>query len=223
MPLKAKLTRVDNAYERLKSEILKGELPAGFQAPEPELADRLGMSRTPVREALIRLEAERLVHLVPRRGARVLPVERRDLCEIFEILAVLGALAAAKAARKNDDAEALEEMASVVDDAEAAVSTRDMEAWARHDDRFHRLVAKAGDNARLAEEVNRLLNESFRAHMVLLRLSAPYVRIAGKHRSVLDAIREGDEEAAYSATHAFRLASLKSLKEVLETSGLTQV
>ena len=85
MPTKARSTRVDNAYERLKTEILNGQLPPGFQAPEPDIATRLGMSRTPVREALIRLEADGLVDLVPRRGAKVLPISLQDICEIYQI------------------------------------------------------------------------------------------------------------------------------------------
>ena len=98
MLAKAKSTRVDNAYERLKREILQGVLPPGYQAPEPDIASRLGMSRTPVREALIRLEAEGLIDLVPRRGAKVVAISRKDICEIFQILAVLEALAAGEAA-----------------------------------------------------------------------------------------------------------------------------
>lgn len=222
MPLRAKFTRVENAYERLKNEILKGELPAGFQAPEPELADRLGMSRTPVREALIRLEAERLVDLVPRRGAKVLPVARKDLCEIFEILAALEALAAGKAARSHD-ADLLEELGAVVVRAEAAATDRDMESWACADDRFHRLVAEASGNARLAEEIGRLLNQAYRANMVLLRLSVPYAAATGEHRSILDAIAAGDSDTAAAAARSFRLDALQSMKRVLKASGLTQV
>lgn len=223
MQLKAKFTRVDNAYERLKNEILKGELPAGFQAPEPELADRLGMSRTPVREALIRLEAERLVDLVPRRGAKVLPVARKDLCEIFEILAALEALAAGKAARKTHEADFLDELGAVVVRAEVAATDRDMEAWASADDRFHRMVAEASGNARLAEEIGRLLNQAYRANMVLLRLSAPYAKVTGEHRSIVETIRSGQSEAAASAARNFRQTALKSMKEVLQASGLTHV
>ena len=94
-PAAPKATRVSDAYDRLKAEILLGRMPPGFQAPEPEIALRLGMSRTPVREALIRLEAEGLVQLIPRRGARVLPVRAEDMREIYAILTALEPEAAA--------------------------------------------------------------------------------------------------------------------------------
>jgi DNA-binding GntR family transcriptional regulator len=76
-----KSSRVNDAYVQIKAEILSNRLPPGFQAPEPEVALRLGMSRTPVREALIRLEADGLVELIPRRGVRVLPLRAEDMAK----------------------------------------------------------------------------------------------------------------------------------------------
>ncbi|WP_170107298.1 GntR family transcriptional regulator [Roseibium marinum] len=223
MSSKVKSTRVDKAYERLKADILNGELPPGFQAPEPDIADRLGMSRTPVREALIRLEAERLVELIPRRGAKVLAISRKDICEVFEILSVLEALAAGSAAKEKCGDLVLGGIEEAVISAEKALADNDMESWALLDDRFHRLIARSGGNARLDETISSLLNQVFRADMVLLRLNKGPAANSDDHRAMYDAIRAGDPAKAANVAKAHRLAGLATMNNVLEACGLTHV
>ena len=92
---------VDEAYQKLRLRILNDELPPGAQALEQEIADALGISRTPVREALIRLEKEGLVEVLPRRGMRVLPLSPTDMREIYELLYSLEPTAAARMAAQS--------------------------------------------------------------------------------------------------------------------------
>jgi len=94
---------VTQAYAELKRRILDHEYPAGHQATEPDVAADLGMSRTPVREALIRLAQEGLVEVVPRRGMRVVPLSPADMQEIYEVLTALESEAAGLAARPRPD------------------------------------------------------------------------------------------------------------------------
>ena len=223
MLAKAKSTRVDNAYERLKTEILNGELPPGFQAPEPDIASRLGMSRTPVREALIRLEAEGLVDLIPRRGAKVLAISQKDICEIFEILAVLEGLAAKSAARRDIPEALLQSIEAVMTRADAALAENNIETWAKLDDRFHRLLAQSCGNARLEAEVNNLLDQVHRANRVLLRLNKAPASNVEDHRKIFEAIRSGQEEMASAGAQSHRLNGLNTMKRLLQSSGLTQV
>ncbi|MCK7612808.1 GntR family transcriptional regulator [Roseibium sediminicola] len=222
MSSKAKSTRVDNAYERLKSEILKGDLPPGFQAPEPDIANRLGMSRTPVREALIRLEADGLVGLVPRRGAKVLPMSRKDICEIYQILSALEALAARSAATKRGG-DAVDGVRELLDRADEALDKCDIEAWAVFDDRFHRWVASVSGNARLEAEVAGFLDQAYRASNVLLRLNKAPASNAADHRRLVDAIEAGDGDAAAEIARVHRLTGLTRMKAVLESCGLSHV
>jgi len=222
MPTKARSTRVDNAYERLKTEILNGQLPPGFQAPEPDIATRLGMSRTPVREALIRLEADGLVGLVPRRGAKVLPISLQDICEIYEILSALEALAAGTACGKASD-ETLAQIEDVLTSADAALERQDIEAWAIADDRFHRLIAKASGNLRLEAEIEGFLDQVYRANTVLLRLNKAPASNAADHSKMLEAIREGDTDSAAETARVHRLNGLIRMKDVLKDCGLSQV
>lgn len=223
MPSNGKSTRVDKAYERLKEEILKGELPPGFQAPEPDIAGRLGMSRTPVREALIRLEAEGLVHLIPRRGARVLPISQKDLSEIFEILSALEGLAAGAAAKGNCGEDLLRTIEVVINDADAALAANDMESWAELDDRFHKLIAQASGNARLEHEIEGLLNQVFRANSMLLRLNKAPASNADDHRGIYEAISAGDPDKASAIATAHRLGGMKTMQRVLGACGLSHV
>ncbi|WP_299816199.1 GntR family transcriptional regulator [uncultured Roseibium sp.] len=223
MPSKDKSTRVDKAYARLKADILAGRLPPGFQAPEPDIAGRLGMSRTPVREALIRLEAERLVDLIPRRGAKVLAISKKDICEVFEILSALEALAAGSAAKGECSDRVLAGIEEAVISAEKALAEADMESWAMLDDRFHRLIARSGGNVRLDEMISSLLNQVFRANIVLLRLNKGPAANSDEHRELYDAIRAGDQDKAAAIAKAHRLAGLATMHSVLEACGLTHV
>ncbi|MCV0424996.1 MAG: GntR family transcriptional regulator [Roseibium sp.] len=223
MLAKAKSTRVDNAYERLKTEILNGELPPGFQAPEPDIASRLGMSRTPVREALIRLEAEGLVDLIPRRGAKVLAVSQKDICEIFEILAVLEGLAAKSAARRDVPPALIQSVEDVMTRADAALAADDIEAWAKLDDHFHRLIAQSCGNTRLEAEVINLLDQVHRANRVLLRLNKAPASNVDDHRKIVEAIKSGQDEMASAGAQSHRLNGLNTMKRLLQSSGLTQV
>src|SRR5690606_32782806 len=132
-----KVSRVDEAYARLKQEILENRLPPGLHATEPEFALRLGMSRTPVREALIRLESEGLVQVIPRRGARVLPISSEDMREIYAILMVLEPEAAATIVESAPGVEELAGLEAATRRMEEALERDDLEAWAEADDAFH--------------------------------------------------------------------------------------
>ena len=223
MLAKVKSTRVDSAYDRLKAEILQGILPPGYQAPEPDIASRLGMSRTPVREALIRLEAEGLIDLIPRRGARVVAISQKDFREIFEILAVLEGLAAHAAAQIGIASEPLSGLRQVLDEGETVLRARDISAWAQLDDTFHRLVAGLSGNDRLCSEVCGLLDQVFRANSVLLRLNnAPAARDA-THLKIVDAIAAGEADRAAELANAHRLSGLKTMDDLLRNSGLSYV
>ena len=122
MIVSQKASQVDKAYGELKADILANRLPPGFQAPEPEFATRLGMSRTPVREALLRLQSDGLVELVPRRGARVLPISVDDMREIYEILTVLEPEAAAGLALREDKQSTFEALNPAVSAMEQALA-----------------------------------------------------------------------------------------------------
>lgn len=212
MAAKSKLGLVGGAYERLKDDIRSNRLPPGFQAPEPEIAERLGMSRTPVREALIRLEAEGLVELIPRRGARVMPITREDMREIYDILTALEPEAAAQLAERHPDAATLQPLVDATADMETALAAEDLDAWADADDRFHRKLLDLQGNKRLQGFVEELFDQAHRARIVTLRLRALPVQSTRDHRDVLEALAAGD---AGQARNIFRLHRQRAATELL--------
>lgn len=216
MPPDAKTTRVDLAYARLKREILENRMAPGYQAPEPEIAERLGMSRTPVREALIRLRAEGLVELIPRRGARVLPVAPADMAEIYEILKALEPEAAAGLARRGLAPAEAELLEAPTAEMERAVAAGDLDAWAAADDRFHRNLLDLSPNRRLAAVITRLLDQAHRARMVTLRQRSRPERSTAEHRAILTAILAGDADRARTLFRAHRERADAELIAILE-------
>lgn len=181
------------------------------------------MSRTPVREALIRLEADGLVGLIPRHGARVLPVSQKDLCEVFQMLAVLEGLAAETAARLGANEEIVLEMHIVLDRADDALLQKDIQSWAKFDDRFHRLLAECGGNVRLGEEIACLLDQVYRSNKVLLLMNNAPAASADDHRQLLKAILAGEREEAGEVARRHRLRGLETMKHLLQSCGLSQV
>lgn len=215
-----KLSRVGDAYARLKKDILTNALPPGFQAPEPEIAARLGMSRTPVREALIRLEAEGLVELIPRRGARVLPVVASDMQEIYEILATLEPTAAAHLAARHPTIEELEALEAAMREMESALDQNDLEVWAAADDCFHRELLRLHGNKRLKGIASALYDQAHRARMVTLRMRDKPVRSTQEHRDILNFLISGDAEGVRNVFVEHRKRASTELLRILQSYGL---
>jgi len=223
MEKNAKSTRSADVYLILKEEIRSNRMPSGYQAPEPELALRLGVSRSTVREALVRLQGEGLVKLIPRRGARVLPLRAEDMREIYEILSSLEPdVAAALAARRPSNAELapLEKEAAAM---EAALERGDLDAWAEADDRFHLTILQLHGNSRLRDFVATLSDQVHRARMITLRLREAPVESNTEHRNILESIRNGDVEAARAIFYTHRQRAASELIKLLDKTGIGQL
>jgi len=138
------------AYESVKDRILTGALPAGDLLSEVEIAQELAVSRTPVHEAFLRLEAEDLLRLIPRRGAVVVPVppqEGADLLEVRHALETAAVRRLAGEAYADARAALADRLGQVVAEQERLVATRDVAAFAVVDEAFHRAVVEASGNA----------------------------------------------------------------------------
>ena len=117
-------SRVDQAYAEIRRRILDNHYAPGHQVLEQELAADLGMSRTPVREALVRLQNERFVQLIPRHGMRVVPLSIQDLREVYEVLTSLELTAIERLARAALDEEALAAIEKTVDEMDSRPGRR---------------------------------------------------------------------------------------------------
>lgn len=210
------ISRVEWVYRTLKQSILTNEFYPGYQALEPELAKNLGVSRTPVREALIRLENERLIELIPRRGMRVIPLVPEDMREIYQLLTSLEVTAVEILARKRPARAELAELEQAIDDMETSLSEDNREAWANADDRFHRLLVENCGNNRLALMAATLRDQAHRARLVTLKLREKSTQSTKDHRSVLEAIISGDWASATQTHETHRRNAAAALVGILE-------
>jgi DNA-binding GntR family transcriptional regulator len=154
-------TDTQRAYDLIKDRIITTQMPPGSVIQETELMADLSIGRTPIREALKLLEAEKLVSVAPRRGMFVAGINITDLAEIQEIRSVLDPLCARLAASRILPAE-LAELRDIVAEAQKAQVHRDARHMLRLDGRFHRVIAQATRNEFLAVEMDRLYNLSLR-------------------------------------------------------------
>jgi len=209
-------SRVDEAYRAIRARILDNTYPPGYQALEQSLADELGLSRTPVREALIRLHRERLVEVVPRHGMRVLPVSPTDMKEIYEILTALEGMAAELLAKRRPSDAALAPLERASRDMARALRADDLEAWAEADARFHRQLIELAGNRLLAEAVLHFWDRAHRVRRLTLRLRPKPVDSTKEHLALVERIRAGDPRGAHEVNRAHRERASRELLAILE-------
>jgi DNA-binding GntR family transcriptional regulator len=216
-------SRVVAAYEAIRRRILDNVYPPGHQALEGEIADELGISRTPVREALIRLANEGLVEVIPRHGRRVLPVSPTDMAEIYVVLAALESAAAdLLAQRRPSDAE-LKPLVEATRDMSRALKAEDLDAWAAADERFHQGLVELAGNRTLADAVSRLWDRAHRARMFTLRLRPKPVNSTHEHMAMLERIRAGDAAGAVEVNRSHRQRATRELLAIFERYRLIQL
>jgi DNA-binding GntR family transcriptional regulator len=184
------MTNADIAYRLIKEKIITTEMPPGSLIQESQVMKELNLGRTPIREALRQLEAERLVVVVPRRGMFVADVQITDLQQIYEVrvkLEVLGARLAAERAT----AEQIAEMETCCQHM-ARPNTLDSRELIMIDRQFHRLLAEATRNKLLASEIELFYNLSLRLwHLALISVQAQSLD-TDRHQAILQAIKDRD-------------------------------
>ncbi|MEU5877042.1 GntR family transcriptional regulator [Spirillospora sp. NPDC047279] len=209
----------DTAYEAVRQMILSGEAEAGSRLGEVELAETLGLSRTPVREALQRLGADGLVEVLPHRGARVVRWTQDDLVEIFELRALLEPYAAARAARLGQDEAVLAELNAQCAAMERAAADGDLARVAQLNSRFHAAVIDASGNRRLPT----MLTSVMHAPLILgtfRRYDEPAMaRSMNHHRELVAAITERDPDWAESVMRAHIRAAAALLSPAPGAAG----
>lgn len=219
-----KITRVNDAYLKLKNEIAENRMTPGNPMLEQEIAEYLGMSRTPVREALLRLEAEGLVEVVPRRGVKILPVSKDDMKEIYEIFLSLEPLAAAGLAKRKDlSKKDFKELEKATDDMERALEKDDLDAWAEADYRFHTKIIEMHGNKRLINILDMLRNQTHRVRLLTRGLREKPTKSVEDHRKILSYISNGDSEKAYDSFKKHRERTVKEIMAILDKLQLQNI
>ncbi|MCF3934571.1 GntR family transcriptional regulator [Acuticoccus sp. M5D2P5] len=184
----------DTAYAAIKDKIVRGQLTPNTAVDETEMAAELGMSRTPVREALLRLQAESLVEIARGRGIRVLPISIVDMREAYQAISGLEMVAVQLLAEKHPDAATLAPLDEAVRRMERALEADDVMGWCDADEDFHRQLMHLSGNRRLAAVGCQLRDFARRAHVVAVRLqSAEYKRSStDNHAALVAALRSGE-------------------------------
>lgn len=211
------------AYAEIRRRILDNEMPAGTLMLEQELAALLQMSRTPVREALIRLANEGMVEVRSRHGMRVLPVSADDMEEIYAILTALEADAAADIARKGLTPTQLTALKQSVSDMDAALDRDDLQGWGKADEHFHQLLIESCPNRRLRALVYQFWDQAHRVRMLTLRLRPKPVTSNKDHLALIEAIENRNADLAREIHREHRIKNGRMLVELLRRHGLTQL
>ena len=222
-PLRQKST--DRVYAALRRKVIDSELAPGSQILEQELAIALGVSRTPLREALVRLENEGLVEIIPRHGVRIIPMSVADMKEIYQVLVSLESTAAAALASQPPSKAALDALEAFYDRMEAHLNAGDVTAWALEDERFHLEIVQLAGNRRLREIVSNCWDQAHRARMFTLRMQThpQPLQSMKEHRQIISALRKHDAAKAESLLRSHRERGLARQIEIIERYRFTQL
>ncbi|WP_214364668.1 GntR family transcriptional regulator [Pseudonocardia sp. H11422] len=208
----------------LRAAVITGELQPGTLHSVHTLAAQLGVSRTPVREALIKLAQQGMVRFERNRGVRILQTSRHDLEEVF-VLRLLLEVPATRRAVEQFDPAGLRELQRLYQAMERAAKADDEFRMMEHDRRFHRVVLEASGNGRLAEYVDGLRDMVLRRGVSTARASRTLGDIVAEHRTVLDRIEAGDAAGAAEAmrAHILHTAELLIAQEAGTEPGVADV
>jgi len=216
---------VDLVYRAVRDGILSGTHPAGSRLPEEELAAAIGVSRTPVREALRRLHAEGLVEVLPIRGAVVARWADHDLDEIFELRTLLEGYGARRASERVIPAE-LETLSSLCDEMDRRLHQRTKRAYDEITElnlEFHQRIHRATGNKRLLVLLSNLIQVPIVHHNFHRYTPAELARSFSHHRELVDALGARDGDWAESVMHSHLRAARASLQRASHAASLAAV
>ena len=197
-PEKEGLPLRDSVFLALREAILSGKLMPGERLMEIPLSRELGVSRTPVREAIRMLELEGLVVMRANRGAMVAEITKSELEDVLEVRAALEQLAARKACRLMTD-EDLVRLRGAAKHFADCVSQNDLKALASADVRFHEIIYSSTGNLKLIQLLNNLREQIYRYRLEMLKTPATYADLIREHSRICEALEERNEEEACEA------------------------
>jgi len=200
--------------EALRDAIRKGILEPGERLMEVQVAEELGISRTPVREAIRKLEQEGYVIMMPRRGTYVSDVSESDIKEIFEIRSALEALATGLAARRIEQEE-LETLQSMLFEIEGYIKQNDIEKIVETDIKFHGLLYQVSRNERLVNIISNLKEQLARFRTLSMSYPGRLYETLEEHSEMVEAIANGDVSAARDAAEHHMERAEKTLLKAL--------
>ena len=185
----------DVVFNTLRQAILKGELKPGERLMEIQLANKLGVSRTPIREAIRKLELEGLVLMIPRKGAEVAEITEKSLRDVLEVRKALEELAVQLACDKITEEEILQ-LKRTAKEFEEALKADDVTKFAQADVKFHDVIYKATDNLRLIQLLNNLQEQMYRYRVEYLKRRDFHQKLLQEHQIIIEMIEKRDKAGA---------------------------
>ena len=211
------------AYALLKERIISNRYPGGSHILEEQLAADLGISRTPLKEALVNLQAEGLVRMIPRRGVLVVPLTATDVIEIYTVLEALEDLAVRLIGDREDNRADIKVLQDDVAVMQTSLRQDDLDRWAVADEHFHAQLVAASGNSRLIRAAQTLLTQSQRFRLFTLRLRERPVKSTRNHADLVKALKAGDVERARKIHAAQKVGWRDDMLALLAKFKITQI
>lgn len=189
----------DVVFNTLRKAILTGELKPGERLMEIHLANKLGVSRTPIREAIRKLELEGLVIMIPRRGAEVAQITEKSLKDVLEVRRALDALCVELACDRIS-AEEIEQLKKACDEFEHATKNCDVTTIAAADVALHDIIVQATRNQRLIQLINNLSEQMYRYRFEYIKDESRHDNLVEEHRMIYESVLHRDKQKAAEAS-----------------------
>lgn len=185
----------DIVFKTLRNAIITGELEPGERLMEIQLAEKMGVSRTPVREAIRKLELEGLIVMIPRKGAHVADFTEKDIQDVLEIRAALEALATRLACDRLDERDFLKLQLAVTEYSYAA-KKQDVNEMIKQDVEFHDIICQATGNDKLVQMFTNLKEQVERYRIAYLKNTTENAKVETEHLEILEALKNHDAQKA---------------------------
>jgi len=212
----------EKILEMIRDAILKGTMKPGERVSEPELAERFGISRTPIREAFRQLESEGYLEVVPRKGAIVASLSERDIEEFYAIKIILEGFAA-KMAAENLTEKDIERLEAINERLQKIAEEGDVKNFFRVHNEFHDLFIKAAGNDKLFEMINQLVMRFKRLRLASLSHPGRMEISVEEHRNMIEAFKKHDGERADSLVrHAATIGAGVLIESMNEAENAAQ-
>lgn len=206
-------------FHKLREAILQGQLKPGERLMELQLASELGVSRTPIREAIRMLENEGLAVTVPRKGAQVAGMTEKDMEDVLEIREALDELAVQTACDRIT-VQQLTELTQTMQNFETSIQEGDLTKIAKYDVEFHDIIYKATDNPKLATVQNNLREQIYRYRVEYLKDKNNYPALIHEHREILAALKQRNKESVKDIMRNHIRRQAEAVKDVIRTQTM---
>jgi DNA-binding GntR family transcriptional regulator len=205
----------DIVFNTLREAILKGDIKPGERLMELQLASKLGVSRTPIREAIRMLEQEGLAVTIPRKGAEVAKMTLKDMEDVLEIREALDELAVRIACEKISE-EQLEHLGDIKEQFENNTVAGDVKEIAAADVSFHDVIYEATDNPKLVTLLNNLREQVYRYRVEYIKDPKNYPTLIKEHEAIVNGLKTRDKDAATLAMHEHVENQAVAVKAVIQ-------